>query len=86
MVSQLGTEHRPRIYYGWYIVIIVGLAGFTQTAEAAVVLSVFLKPVTLEFGWSRTAFTGAITIGTLMGGIIAIFIGPLMDRFGPRWC
>jgi OFA family oxalate/formate antiporter-like MFS transporter len=74
-----------RFYYGWVIVAVVALAGFTQSAETFPVLSVFLKPITADFGWSRSVFTAPMTIGTLLGGLIAIGIGPLIDRFGPRW-
>ena len=41
--------------------------------------------MTEEFGWSRSAFSGAMTIGTLLGGFVAVGVGPLIDRFGPRW-
>ena len=63
----------------------VGLASFAQSAEAMPVLGVFLKPITEEFGWSRSLFTGALTIGTLLGGVLAIGIGPMIDRYGGRW-
>ena len=46
---------------------------------------VFVKPVTEEFGWSRSVFAGAVTIGTILGGLLALIIGPLLDRFGARW-
>ena len=76
---------KPRFYYGWVIVFIVALASFTQSAETFPVLGVFLKPITEDFGWSRSVFTGSMTIGTLLGGVIALGVGPLIDRFGPRW-
>ena len=37
-----------------------------------------------EFGWTRTQFAGAMSLGSLLGGAIALFVGPLIDRFGPR--
>ena len=75
----------PRFYYGWVIVGVVAVASFAQSAEAMPVLGVFLKPITEEFGWSRSLFTGALTIGTLLGGVLAIGIGPMIDRYGGRW-
>ena len=56
-----------------------------QTAEFNPVLGVFLKPMTAEFGWTRAEFAGAITVGTIVGGFVAVGIGPLLDRLGPRW-
>jgi len=83
--SENNTKNNtPRFYYGWVIVAVVALGGFTQSAETFNVLSVFLKPITSEFGWDRTTFAGAMSIGSLLGGAIALGIGPLIDRFGSR--
>ena len=41
--------------------------------------------MTAEFGWSRSLFSGALTIGTILGGLIAVGTGPFIDRYGPRW-
>lgn len=85
-MSTVSKERsKPKLYYGWIIAVVVALAGFSNSAETFPVLSVFLKPMTEEFGWSRTTFTGAMTIGTLLGGAIAVGIGPLIDKIGPRW-
>ena len=79
------TRPAPRLYYGWVIVAVISLASFAQSAEGMPVLGVFLKPITVEFGWSRSLFTGALTLGTLLGGVLAIGIGPMIDRYGGRW-
>ena len=76
---------KPGLYYGWVIVIVIGLVGFTQSAESYPILGVFMKPMIEEFNWSRTIFSGSTLIGTLMGGVIAMFVGPLIDRLGARW-
>ena len=77
-------RRRPRFFYGWVIVGLVALAQFTQTAEIFPVLSVLLKPITEEFGWSRTTFTLATSIGTLFGGFAGPFVGRYVDRVGGR--
>ncbi len=83
------TQHRntkdPKFYYGWVIVLVIGLGGFTQSAESYPILGVFLKPITEEFGWSRTVFSGSTLIGTLVGGMVAMGGGPMIDRMGARW-
>ena len=61
------------------------LVGFTQTAGTFNVLGVFMSPITGEFNWNRSTFAGAIGIGSLLGGVISPLIGPLVDRYGPRW-
>ena len=76
---------RRRLYYGWVIVGVIALAGMAETAEFHPTLGAFMKPLEQEFGWSRTAITGAISLGTILGGGVALLVGPLLDRFGPRW-
>ena len=85
MTGASETRRTRRFYYGWIIVAVVALASFSQSAETFPVLGVFLKPITEDFGWSRSVFTGAMTIGTLLGGVVALGVGPFIDRFGPRW-
>ena len=83
-LEKLVTKNH-RLYYGWIIVAVMAVAGFTQSAETFPVISVFLKPMTEEFGWSRSAFTGSVTIGTIVAGGLALVMGPVIDRFGSRW-
>ena len=45
----------------------------------------FVKPLTGEFGWGRSVLTGAIGIGTVSGGILALGVGQVIDKFGAKW-
>ena len=76
---------RPRIYYGWVIVAVVALVGIAENAEFHPTIGAFIKPMTGEFGWTRSQFVGAISMGTLLGGLTATVVGPMLDRYGPRW-
>lgn len=76
---------KPRFFYGWVVVAVAALGSFSASTETFPVLSIFLKPITEEFGWSRAAFTGAISLGGLIGSGAALATGPIVDRFGPRW-
>ena len=78
-------RRKPRFYYGWTIVGVAALAGYATSMQMLPVQGVFLKPVTEEFGWSRTAFTSAITAGTVLAVFAAPIVGALLDRFGGRW-
>jgi len=82
--KKTGRQEK-KIYYGWVIVGVIALSGFANSAETLPVISVFLKPITEDFGWNRSVFTGAITVGTLLGGFFSIATGPVIDRYGPRW-
>ena len=85
MTTPATPRPAPRFYYGWVIVAVVALISFALSADSMPVLGVFMKPITEEFGWSRSLFTGALTLGTLLGGVLAIGIGPMIDRYGSRW-
>ena len=76
---------KPRLFYGWVIVAVAALGSFSASTETYPVLSIFLKPITEDFGWTRTQFAGALTIGGIVGSGAALATGPIVDRFGPRW-
>ena len=87
---QLGTQtgarpRKPKLYYGWIIVIVLAVAQFTEAAEIYPVLGVLIKPMTAEFGWSRSTWTLATSIGTFLGGFAGPLIGPAIDRWGAKW-
>jgi OFA family oxalate/formate antiporter-like MFS transporter len=74
----------PRIFYGWYILGVAMLGAFLAAGTSQLYLSIMLKPLADDLGWSRTATTVAITIGTVLGGLLSPFVGRLADRYGPR--
>jgi len=45
---------------------------------------IFFKPVLVEFGWTRAATAGAFSLSLIIQGLLAIAMGALTDRFGPR--
>lgn len=76
----------PRLpfFYGWIILACVCCAGLARQGGAVATLSVFIAPMTQEFGWSRTAMSGAVSLGGVLAAILAPFIGRLLDKEGPR--
>lgn len=44
----------------------------------------FFKVFETEFGWSRTILSSCASLAFLMMGVLAIFVGRLSDRYGPR--
>src|SRR3972149_1972628 len=71
-------------YYGWVIVGVSFLIGFTEAGVFQNILSIFMKPMVHDFGWSRGAVAGAVASGSLFGGLLSFSVGPLPDRHGPR--
>ena len=73
-----------RFYYGWIIVGVTFLIGATEAGAFQNILSVFLKPMTETFGWSRTAISGTMAFGSICAGIVSPIFGPILDRHGSR--
>ncbi len=71
-------------FYGWTIVGVTFLIGATEAGAFQNILSVFLKPMAEAFGWTRAMVSGAMAFGSMGAGILSPFIGPVLDRHGPR--
>ncbi len=56
----------------------------TLTGATGWVLSVQLLPMQHSLGWSRSELVGALTVFSLLSGILAATLGPVMDRYGTR--
>lgn len=79
------TAKRPRFYYGWVVAGICALAETVSLGAGGASFSVFLRPMSEALGWSRTTFTGAVTLQSLATLMIAPAVGVLLDRYGPRF-
>ena len=73
-----------KLFYGWVIVAVSGLLQFAGGTETFPVVGIFQQPMINEFGWSRANFSAPMTIGTILGGILGLGVGPWMDRYGGR--
>ncbi len=68
--------------------------GYVIVASAFVLMAVmwmafysfgiFFKPVLTEFGWTRAVTAGAFSLCSFIQGLLAVVMGALADRFGPR--
>jgi MFS family permease len=76
---------RDRIFHGWWVVLasMIGL-GMSVAALLLWTFGVFLKPVTEEFGWSRTEYSAAVLFSTLALVLASPVVGRLVDRHGAR--
>lgn len=74
---------RLPFYYGWVIFAVASIPSFgARPVMGLSLLSVFVIPMTDEFGWSMGLFSGAVSLGALCGLIISPFAGRLIDRYG----
>mgnify|MGYP001274376901 CR=1 FL=1 len=79
-----GLARRLPFYYGWVILGVVCCASLARVGPAVATLSIFIGPMTTEFGWSRTALSGAVSLGGVLAAVTSPMIGSFLDRKGPR--
>ncbi len=72
-----------RVSYGWAI-IAVGMAVSCIGMGSMMSLGVFLQPIALDTGWSRTSISTAALLNFLGMGVGSFVWGALSDRFGAR--
>ena len=73
-----------RVYYGWWVAAAAAGIQFANAATAIGILTVFVIPMSHEFGWNRTEMAGATSLGAVLGAVLAPFTGRLVDRLGAR--
>jgi len=74
-----------RVFYGWWVVLAAGIGLLLNYGPIIVVtFGVFLKPLSQEFGWSRTQLSLAISLANLAMTGATPLIGRLVDQWGAR--
>jgi sugar phosphate permease len=76
--------HRLPFFYGWIVLACACCAGFSRQGGAVATLSIFVEPMTRDFGWSRTAMSGAVSLGGVLAALSAPALGRMLDRGGAR--
>jgi MFS family permease len=88
-VPSTGTSENSRNHWnenraGWLVVLAAFLGVMVSFGSLLVfTFSVFLKPLSSEFGWSREAISSAFGIAALTIAVCSPGLGHLLDRFGP---
>ncbi|HEY41251.1 MAG TPA: MFS transporter [Dehalococcoidia bacterium] len=74
----------PDIFYGWWVV--GGSVLIAMYAAGAVFygFTAIFEPIADELGWSYTQISLAASLRGLEMGLLAPFVGVLVDRWGPR--
>ncbi|MFC1983685.1 MFS transporter [Chloroflexota bacterium] len=73
---------KPRIFYGYWIVIAAFFCLFLHSGLGFYAFSLFVSPLQAEFGWSRGAIMVAFTVYLVAQGIASPFVGRIVDRYG----
>jgi MFS family permease len=72
-----------RVYYGWVVVAVVLLANLSVFSFNPI-FGLFVTPLEQQFGWSRSVISRSLTLGTVVGALLAPGLGMLVDRVGTR--
>ena len=78
------TQSKERIFYGWKMVASACAMQFVQSALLLQSLGAYIAILRDEFGWSKTALSGAAVIMQMENALLGPIQGWVADRFGPR--
>lgn len=85
-LAEGATKGRPpgRIFYGWWMVASACILQFVQSGLLLQSLGAYIAVLREEFGWSKTALSGAAVIMQMENALLGPIQGWIADRFGPR--
>ena len=75
---------KTKIFYGWWMVAAAFGLQFMQASLLSQSIGAYIAVLREEFGWSKTALSGAAVIQQLEGALLGPIQGWFVDRFGPR--
>jgi MFS family permease len=82
--SEILNRTQPRIFYGWWIVVVSGFGIFFAPSVTVYSFAVFFPSLVHEFHATRTAISFGFTLHNLVGALWLPLMGNLIDRFGAR--
>ncbi|MBS4051389.1 MAG: MFS transporter, partial [Methylomonas sp.] len=83
-MSMSMTRSAPgRLHYAWIVLAVTFLCLFVAAALRALP-GILLLGLEQEFGWSRPAISGAVSVNLLVFGFSGPWLGRCMDIHGPK--
>ena len=73
-----------KVFYGWRIVAAGCGIQFLQSALLHHAFGVYFAVLQEEFGWSKTALSGAAALQPMEAAILGPLLGWIIDRFGAQ--
>ena len=85
VADAVSIEESQPVYYGWRVVLAACLGVMGGFGSLFVyTFTVFVKPLSAQFGWNREAISVGFAIAAMTVGLSSPIIGRLIDRVGPR--
>lgn len=73
-----------KIFYGWRMVAAGGGIQFLQAGLLHQAFGAYFAILIEEFGWSKTALSGAAALQPMEAAVLGPVLGWIIDRFGPQ--
>jgi MFS family permease len=84
MADLTGSSPRPKVFYGWWVVLAIFGLNILWGGALFQGFTVFFNPLKSALGLSALAVTVAIQMRALFAMVSAPLVGSAYDRFGPR--
>lgn len=75
---------KPRFFYGYLVLFACFLCQVVSSGFVMYSFSIYVKPITDEFGWSRANLMAASTTMNLVMGFTAPLVGRIINRIGAK--
>jgi MFS family permease len=83
--AQVQSSQQGKIFYGWFIAAVAAIGLFMGYVPIiGFSFSVFFKPISEEFHWSRAEISLGFSLSLLVLSAALPIVGRLVDRFGAR--
>ena len=80
---NLGKFNRP-IFQGWWVVLGAIFALVASQGVSGTATGILQRPMMADLGWSSAEYSLSGTISLLLGGVLGVFSGQLLDQYGAR--
>ena len=67
-----------------WLALLIGVLAITAHTASSYTMSILMKPIVEEFGWTRQIFTSATSLRMFVMVLTISFAGQLTDRYGAR--
>ena len=78
------SRKKPRIFYGYWLVLVTFAFLFLAIGCGSFAFSLFVTPLQEVLGWSRGQIMVGFTIFFMMMGLVSPIVGRFVDRYGAR--
>jgi MFS family permease len=80
----MNTPQTKRRYHGWNMVWVLAASTTVAYGVLYYAFAVFVKSMESEMNWSRAQTAGAISLSLVVAGLVAPWLGRVVDRHGTR--